>query len=118
MFADEITPGDKIACKLEQSDNLCRVESVRLVNSSLTETGVYAPLTTSGDMIIDGVFVSCYAHIRNEWLSRLATMPLLIKSAIFGKDSAIDFSGVHPYIDLLYKIAKILIPDQLYSSLL
>ncbi|VDN97084.1 unnamed protein product [Rodentolepis nana] len=118
VFAEQIRPGDEIACNLDRPENLCRVESTSLVNSSLSETGVYAPLTTSGDMIIDGVFVSCYAHIQNEWLARLATIPLYIKSAIFGQDLVEIHSGVHPYVDVLFKIAQFLMPNQLFTSLL
>lgn len=116
VFADQIRPGDKIACAFDRRGGLCKVESIQVVNSSLTETGVYAPLTTSGDMIIDGVYVSCYAHVRNEWLARLATIPLFIKFAIFGQESMETLSGVHPYFGLLLKVAQFLIPDQLFAS--
>ncbi|KAM7540443.1 hypothetical protein Aperf_G00000043477 [Anoplocephala perfoliata] len=116
VFANQIRPGDKIACSLGRPGSFCRVEGIHVINSSLAETGVYAPLTTSGDMLIDGVYVSCYAHIRNEWLARLSAIPLFIKFAIFGHDSMETFSGVHPYFGLLLKIAQFLIPDQLFGS--
>ncbi|VDL21166.1 unnamed protein product [Hymenolepis diminuta] len=118
VFAEQIRPGDEIACNLDRPKSLCRVESTRFVNSSLTETGVYAPLTGSGDMIIDGVYVSCYAHIRNEWLARLAIIPLYFKSAFIVQDSVETHSGVHPYVDVLYKVAQFLIPNQLFASFL
>ncbi|VDM19499.1 unnamed protein product, partial [Hydatigera taeniaeformis] len=76
VFANQLQPGDKIICNINHPEDLCQVEATRLVNASLTETGVYAPLTRTGDLIIDGVLVSCFAHIRNDWLAQLAVFPL------------------------------------------
>ncbi|EUB56688.1 Desert hedgehog protein [Echinococcus granulosus] len=116
VFANQVQPGDEIACNLDNPEDLCQVESTRVVNSSLTDTGVYAPLTRTGDMIIDGVFVSCFAHIRNDWLAQVAVLPLHFASTFFGLNLMEIQTGVHRYAELLLKIAQFLIPDQLFTS--
>lgn len=116
VFANQLRPGDEIACNFNHHEDLCQVEATRIVNSSLTETGVYAPLTRTGDLIIDGVYVSCFAHICNDWLAQLAVLPLHFISAFFGLNSMEIQTGVHHYAESLFKIAQFLIPDQLFTS--
>ena len=108
VFANQIRPGDEILCNLERPDLLCRVHSTQVVNSTLTETGVFAPLTASGDILIDGVFVSCYAHIQNEWLARITTLPFYRIAPWFGLNFQEIHTGVHQYVGFI-------IPDQLFS---
>ncbi|KAL5970130.1 Desert hedgehog protein A [Taenia solium] len=116
VFANQLQPGDEIACNFNHPEDLCQVEATRMVNSSLTETGVYAPLTRTGDLIIDGVYVSCFAHIRNDWLAQISVLPLHFISAFFGLNSMEIQTGVHRYAESLLKIAQFLIPDQLFTS--
>jgi len=40
------------------------------------ETGVYAPLTTTGNLVVDGVLASCYAVIDDQDLAHYAFLPV------------------------------------------
>ncbi|VDD77476.1 unnamed protein product [Mesocestoides corti] len=116
VFASDVRPHDKIACDFARSDILCQVKEVRFRNSTHADVGVYAPLTLTGDMIVDGVYVSCFAHVHSEWLARLAMLPLRLKHALFGVTSTVPQTGVHRYADWLLQIARFLLPNQLFFS--
>lgn len=50
---------------------------VRIVDiKTEIRVGAFAPLTTSGNLIVDGVVVSCYAHIINQSLAHLGFLPV------------------------------------------
>ena len=50
---------------------------VRVVEvKSEMRSGAYAPLTSEGSMIVDGVVVSCYAHMINQNLAHFGFLPV------------------------------------------
>ena len=52
--------------------------------SMVTEIGIYAPLTTQGTLLVDGVLVSCYATWPSHDAAHFAMAPLRAAYAITG----------------------------------
>ena len=77
--------GDENAAKMATRDEIV---SMRVVELS---EGVYAPLTTSGTIVVDGITCSCYAEFSSHRIAHLAMLPLRvyhnIKSALLASSS-------------------------------
>uniref|UniRef100_A0A183TS98 HintN domain-containing protein n=1 Tax=Schistocephalus solidus TaxID=70667 RepID=A0A183TS98_SCHSO len=123
VFAKEIVPGDFILCSTTPREAFCEVLKVTEENGTLTggSIGVYAPLTSSGTMLVDGVLVSCYAHVRYEWLARLATFPLRIYYFLVSQMNLLQPSwpvehGVHWFAELLLHYAKFILPGTIFFN--
>lgn len=86
-----------------------RVRDVRAVWLS----GVYAPLTREGTVIVDGVAVSCYAGVQNQALAHWAFAPLRLWRSLLApsKPTPCGFDGVHWYADALYRLFYRLLPS-------
>ncbi|KAG0425840.1 hypothetical protein HPB47_027016 [Ixodes persulcatus] len=107
-----------------------RLERVRDVTASL-ETGVFAPLTREGTLLVNGVAASCYAAVEDQALAHWAFLPVRLWEDV--KDSALSLLratgtlasradgrphgpqqsslvGVHWYAELLYGVFYRLLP--------
>nr|KAG5703776.1 hypothetical protein BaRGS_009574 [Batillaria attramentaria] len=83
------------------------------------QAGVYAPLTTTGRIVVDGVVTSCYAFINNQpvahavfapmrgWHELSARLPWL--SFLSGDVDSIPQKGVHIYAKVLYEFASLVL---------
>ncbi|KAK4522390.1 hypothetical protein GAYE_HTGSCF06PCTG21G0275 [Galdieria yellowstonensis] len=60
----QIVRGNKL---LTRQEGFATVQSVK----SLISKGVYAPLTESGTLLVDGISCSCYAYFSNHWVANL-----------------------------------------------
>nr|VZI08217.1 unnamed protein product [Spirometra erinaceieuropaei] len=123
VFAKAIVPGDFIICSTNPVKAFCKVLRVSEVNGTLAggSIGVYAPLTSSGTLLVDGVLVSCYAHVRYEWLARLATLPLRIYYFLVSQMELANPSwpvehGVHWFAELLLHFAKFILPETIFFN--
>ncbi|GMT07740.1 hypothetical protein PENTCL1PPCAC_29914, partial [Pristionchus entomophagus] len=57
VFADQVHAGD---C-LYTADNERKMHEVRVVSASkVTQTGIFAPMTTNGKIVVNGVYASCH----------------------------------------------------------
>ncbi|KAM4689806.1 sonic hedgehog protein [Discoglossus pictus] len=112
IFASNIRPGDQVYIV---DRNLMRLKSVQVKKVYFEEdTGAYAPLTTHGTVVVDGVLASCYAVIEDHRWAHMAFAPLRfafdLVSFIFPKDyisSPSTYSqveGIHWYSQLLYQL--------------
>lgn len=72
QFAKNAQPGDK----LHKKESTVTVRAITTFHSR----GVYAPLTASGEMYVDGFRVSCYAYYESHAISHLLMKPLLFLS--------------------------------------
>lgn len=71
--AEDINIGDFVLVTNDtRTFIMAKVTSVRHINMS----GVYAPLTEAGTIVIDGVLNSCYAVINSHDIAHLAFLPL------------------------------------------
>ena len=74
VHASQIKPGDRIVIQ----DPTCKWAAMKMVTSvSVAErVGAFAPVTQEGTMIVDGVWVSCYADIVDHDLADSLMAPL------------------------------------------
>ncbi|KAL4716650.1 hypothetical protein ACJJTC_008285 [Scirpophaga incertulas] len=79
-----------------------RVVDTRVVS----RRGVYAPLTRSGTIIVDGALASCYALVRSHALAHAAMAPLRWLASL----SPDEDRGVHWYASALYSFGDIVLP--------
>jgi hypothetical protein len=90
-----------------------------VVKAKKVSNGFYAPLTTEGNIVVDGVLTSCYGIINIEFIAHAAFAPVravhwLLQYISLPFNYAIDGSssnGVHWYAEVLYDIG-ILIFDK------
>jgi len=81
--------------------------------------GVYAPLTVSGNLVVDGTLASCYAVISSQGLAHTAFAPLRWTynlGRIFSSQALKQEPrsvGVHWYADFLYSLAKNILPKSM-----
>ena len=69
VFARNVKLGDKFVT----SGGVMRsVLKITIVN----DVGLYAPLTIDGSLLANGVFASCYAHVRSHELGHLMLAPV------------------------------------------
>ncbi|KAF1766580.1 hypothetical protein GCK72_006538 [Caenorhabditis remanei] len=66
VYAEDINKGDCVMVK-ETEKNL--IMTVVTAKSTFYETGVYAPMTETGDLIVDDVYASCHNVIKTNTLS-------------------------------------------------
>ncbi|CAG7724461.1 unnamed protein product [Allacma fusca] len=73
-FARNIEAGDWLLVVSESGSNVT-LEKVVLMEAQVS-TGVYAPLTKQGNVIVDGILASCYAVINDQSLAHWAFSPI------------------------------------------
>ena len=93
-----------------------------------TEVGVFAPLTSEGNLLVDGVLASSYAVIDSQGLAHASFAPLRWASNLMEGSSTLwralslagpaprggaATEGVHWYPRLLYSVAEHLLPSHL-----
>ena len=75
-------------------------------------TGMVAPVTMEGNIIVDGVLSSCYAMINDHGIAHLAFGPLRLlrnyASKVWNTDLTVIQQGMHWYPQLLIKINRAL----------
>lgn len=80
--------------------------------------GVYAPLTSSGRIVVDGVVASCYAVVSNQELAHAAFAPMRgwhalatrlpwLTTLVSTAGGTLPQQGIHPYAQLLYRVASV-----------
>lgn len=92
--------------------------------------GAYAPLTTTGNLVVNNITASCYAVIRSQTIAHLTFLPvrmgrlfvqlgdrisrLLHVTPHHKSDTGLDGQlGVHWYAKLMYNTFKYIIPNSL-----
>ncbi|XP_043920720.1 sonic hedgehog protein [Protopterus annectens] len=110
-FASNVAPGQIIYISERDKNQLQAVTVERVYLKEYI--GAYAPLTTQGTVLINGVFASCYAVIEEHNWAHLAFVPLRlgykIASLIFPKEQKMingtcQEDGVHWYSKVLYQL--------------
>ena len=90
-------------------------------------TGLYAPLTASGTMVVDDVIVSCYALVDSHVIAHATMTPLRIGHRVkeFFREHSIgvfdylsaqstEIQGVHWYADLMRTVGSWILPDSFW----
>nr|APD15682.1 hedgehog [Gymnomenia pellucida] len=112
----------------EESSNNDIVKVRRVVSIDRSRgRGIYAPLTVSGTLLVDGVLVSCYALVSHDDIPHKAmapyrvlyqwsslVLPSNIQSIIAGAEHQ---NGVHWYSKILHSLGTWVMPiDSLYPT--
>ena len=74
VYASQIKPGDYILVQVRQCKGPAFDEVTAV--SAAERQGAFAPVTQEGTMIVDGVWVSCYADIADHDLADYLMAPL------------------------------------------
>ncbi|XP_042146932.1 sonic hedgehog protein [Ixodes scapularis] len=135
-FAARLVPGGYIlsggsaGAAVDGGASSLRLERVRDVTANVA-TGVFAPLTREGTLLVNGVAASCYAAVEDQALAHWAFLPVRLWEDV--KDSALSLLratgtlvrradgrphgpqqsslvGVHWYAELLYGVFYRLLP--------
>lgn len=110
VYASEIRPGDRV---LILSDGAPVSDVVVSVDASVMETGVFAPLTKEGNLVVDGVLASCYAVVDSQSLAHNVFAPIRWAYSWFGNAETTPQNGVHWYAEWLFNVAENVIPDRI-----
>uniref|UniRef100_H2ZHI5 Hedgehog protein n=1 Tax=Ciona savignyi TaxID=51511 RepID=H2ZHI5_CIOSA len=107
VYASDIIVGDFVYLTLPISGRFeitpSRVEMV----ATVTRSGVYAPLTAHGTIVVDATVASCYGFINSETLAHAALYPV---RAFPSLRTAKRSSGIHWYAKTLADMARNLFP--------
>ncbi|XP_046328142.1 sonic hedgehog protein A-like [Haliotis rufescens] len=117
VYAETVKPGQFLLYG-NHDDNVEYLKASRVTMvTSRTERGVYAPLTHSGTIVVDGVVASCYAVINNANIAHLVFAPIrglydLSAHApwltqLSDVVNTPDPKGVHRYAKVLYNFASL-----------
>ena len=117
-FAGKVVRGDYVFYAYSSAVMVREVVNVDVIR---VDEGLYAPLTSTGNIVIDDVISSCYAEVTSHRLAHLAMAPIRLAhsfawylglertvSSLEGLQS--DF-GIHPYAALLRTVADYFLPE-------
>lgn len=130
VFAARISSGDQLM--IRSSDGQLIPEKV-LSTELVLDRGVFAPLTTSGTIVVDDVLASCYAVIESHSIAHAAFSPVrfftharetflrlytLVAHPISGWNRRTNITGkpqqgVHWYPSMLYRISFYILPESI-----
>ncbi|XP_060524095.1 sonic hedgehog protein [Cylas formicarius] len=132
VYVADLKTGDKLL--VSDSDNKL-VEDTIVRIDLVFRTGVFAPLTKTGTVVVNDVVMSCYATVDSQSLAHWAFMPLRLfwninvgvhrLWSVFSKPvqswqfneiaTAKPKVGVHWYARMLYATADYIIPSHLHK---
>lgn len=107
IFAGRVRPGQYILVSGAPGLVPARVTSV----STEIDTGVFAPLTQHGTILVDDVVVSCFALVQKQRLAQFAYWPLRVLyglGAMVGNET-IQQVGIHWYSHFLYQLGRMVL---------
>lgn len=103
VFASEVRPGQCVFTAQGEAA-FSAVTSVEERSSS----GLYAPLTHSGSIVVNGVLASCYAALDSHRLAHWVLAPLRFFYSLMGPSEA-QSNGLHWYPRLLQRLGRTLL---------
>lgn len=109
-YAKNVKPGDFLLgfnSSVDPEGTSHRVVSVKRL---ILQSGVYAPLTRSGTILVNGMLASCYAAIESHTLAHLSMSPLryyyVIRNWLFPDTYPENNEHISWYCKLLFYIAS------------
>lgn len=114
VYAGNVQPGQNL---MTRDGSLVASTVISLTSSH--HTGVFAPLTRAGNLVVDGVLASCYAVIDSQNIAHTAFAPVrwyysLKHSLVSSEPRTVSPApGVHWYPNMLYSLARLVLPGHL-----
>ncbi|XP_056282831.1 indian hedgehog B protein-like [Pseudoliparis swirei] len=107
VFASEVHPGQ---CVLTSQGKVMSQASLSVVTFVEEQggTGLYAPLTQHGSIVVNGVLASCYAAVNNHHLAHWVLAPLRFFYSLM-RPSEPQTDGLHWYPWLLQRLGQTLL---------
>jgi len=102
VFAEDIRVGDAL---LDVAAHL--PDPVVAIETLVTHNGLYAPLTRSGRLVVDGVLVSCYGTYVSHAVAHAVLWPARVDALrkVWGSGLGTEgIVGIMPYAERLYHI--------------
>lgn len=119
--ASDVTEGRYIFVAMGNASSVSAVK-VRHVRV-MREVGVYAPLTRTGTIVVDGVIASCYAVFQSHDVAHVAMAPLRLAYYVTGlvgsrdaRENVTSSSSVHWYAELLLRVTQRLVPAMFHGE--
>uniref|UniRef100_A0A8D0C1Z2 Hedgehog protein n=1 Tax=Salvator merianae TaxID=96440 RepID=A0A8D0C1Z2_SALMN len=112
VFASLVQPGWYVLVTEGGELRPARVDAV----SVQVDVGAYAPLTSHGTLVVDGVMASCFALVQEQHLAQLAFWPLRLYRSLAGGEWT-QPEGVHWYSALLYRLGRMLLASDSFHPL-
>jgi len=99
--AYKLSVGDEV---FVASENGIEIQKISAITKS-ESTGIYAPLTYRGNIVVDGVLASCYAEhdsMNSQKTAHLVLAPLRLKARVLGVNKKENTkNGVNSYCEFL-----------------
>lgn len=107
VFASEVRPGQCVLTSQGKVGSGSTLSVVTFVEEQRS-TGLYAPLTQHGSIVVNGVLASCYAAVDNHHLSHWVLAPLRFFYSLMGPSEP-QTGGLHWYPWLLQRLGQIVL---------
>uniref|UniRef100_A0A8C5PY28 Hedgehog protein n=1 Tax=Leptobrachium leishanense TaxID=445787 RepID=A0A8C5PY28_9ANUR len=109
VFASHVKTGQYILVSGVLGLLPAKVSSVR----TQVDSGVYAPLTQHGTIVVDEVVVSCFALVQKQRLAQVVFWPIRILYGLGGMSGNQSYhtEGIHWYSQALYHLGRWLLHD-------
>ena len=102
-FARELKVGDLVYVR--HGSTFEKFTAGKVVAVKRTQgNGAYAPLTETGNIVVDDILCSCYAVISDPHLAHWSFAPLRFAEWLFPGVASHSDPGMHWYAELLYKL--------------
>lgn len=109
VFASKVHPGQCVLTAQGEEGSHATFSVVTFVQERRS-TGLYAPLTQHGSLVVNGVLASCYAAVDNHHLAHWVLAPLRFFYSLIGPSEP-QTDGLHWYPWFLQKLGQMLLGD-------
>lgn len=110
VFASEVQPGQCVLTSGGKVGSQATFSPVTFVQAQRS-TGLYAPLTEHGSIVVNGVLASCYAAVDSHHLAHWALAPLRLFYTLLGPSGS-QTDGLHWYPWLLQRLGTMLLDTE------
>ncbi|XP_041662365.1 indian hedgehog B protein-like [Cheilinus undulatus] len=107
VFASDVVPGQCVLTSQGRERPQATLSVITFVEERRS-TGLYAPLTQHGSIVVNGVLASCYAVLGNHHLAHWVLAPLRFFYSLMGPSEP-QTDGLHWYPWLLQRLGQILL---------